>query len=129
MRNKLLALFLLPILVLAGCSTVQCFLKDKLATGFTEVVVDNAQCDNPSVVYDRNVKLIEGFGLCKPQTGPLASAVCRPVVDAIVNKVVTAGLDATYPGAGCHGTVAKQAFSDALTNFCVQLPVKYCPQK
>lgn len=101
----------------------ECFVKEKLATGFTNVVVDRGICPATGklVIQKRNEEFLEAVGICKQETGAIGDAVCPIAVFTVVEKVFSGGLEAAYPNAGCTGGATKDVLSAWLTAKCKEL--------
>lgn len=120
--KKFIAIFLvMTVALLAGCTTVKCFIKDKASGAVSNVIVAQLECQAPDAVKASVDKLIASTGLCaESPTGPLAVAVCPILVKSVVDFLGDKALPSEWK---CKATTAKATLGAALTAACVQLPV------
>lgn len=111
-------------LVMAACSALKCRLKDQavrsLASAYSEVF-ECAPEGRPAIekMFSDGA---DAIGLCKkPQTGPIADALCRPVIEQTIGQLPSKLIPASHK---CKATNVTAKAVEFLVEKCKLLPVE-----
>ena len=109
-------------IALTACSTITCRLKDRAVGQLAAATAEFLECDNKASIIADFDKAAQALGICKAkQTGPIADAVCKPIVDTVVNDFVG---NVPPKAWACKATKAKEQLSSFLVEQCKRLPVE-----
>jgi hypothetical protein len=109
--------------VLVACTAIQCRLKDRAVTQLSLATAAFLECANPKAIAADFDKAAQALGLCKKtQTGPLADALCKPIIESVVGSFVGNLPPQAWQ---CKATKAKDAVVRFLTEQCQKLPVDF----
>jgi hypothetical protein len=109
--------------VLTACSAIQCRLKNRAVAQLSLAASAFLECANPKAIVADFDKAAQALGLCKKtQTGPIADALCKPIIESVVGNFVGNLPPQAWQ---CKATKAKHAVVRFLTEQCQKLPVDF----
>lgn len=123
MRNRIwyIAPLAAVALSLVACKTILCRAKDKAVDALTDKYAEVLECSGKPAIKEMFNSAADAVGVCKTgaPTGPIADALCKPVIDAVLKQ-----LTGLIPEAhGCKATKVTADLSAKLVEKCESLKV------
>lgn len=114
------ALALVAVLTLGACSFLQCRFKERVVDAFSEGTANFLECSGKAAVRRDISEIVSKFGICSTETGPIADALCAPLVASIVEVVADKPIPKDW---ACKATKAKAEVTNFLVDLCKKIPV------
>lgn len=121
-------LWLIPVgvalvLVMGACTALQCRAKEQAVKSLSSAYSEVFECapEGRPAIEKMFSDGAEALGICRQtQTGPIADALCRPVIEQTIGKIPAQLIPASHK---CKATKITAKAVDFLVEKCKLLPV------